>query len=117
MGGYSMPHAIQRINLAGRDLTDYICKILTESKINLHTSAERESAKKIKEDLSLLPCPLSTACGSTPPPSQMPTHQLLAMMTSVLALFTRCATHKCFLVSQPTCCLFESKNVKKSINT
>merc|ERR1711903_318819 len=49
--GYSMPHAIQRINLAGRDLTDYICKILTESKINLHTSAERMSAMKIKEDL------------------------------------------------------------------
>jgi len=49
--GYSMPHAIQRINLAGRDLTDYICKILTESKINLHTSAERMSAMKIKEEL------------------------------------------------------------------
>merc|ERR1719331_2203779 len=46
-----MPHAIQRINLAGRDLTDYICKILTESKINLHTSAERMSAMKIKEEL------------------------------------------------------------------
>merc|ERR1711998_250786 len=49
--GYSMPHAIQRINLAGRDLTDYICKILTESKITLHTSAERMSAMKIKEEL------------------------------------------------------------------
>jgi actin-related protein len=49
--GYSMPHAIQRINLAGRDLTDYLCKILTESKINLHTSAERMSAMKIKEEL------------------------------------------------------------------
>merc|ERR1712118_126049 len=49
--GYSMPHAIQRINLAGRDLTDYICKILQESKITLTTTAERESAKKIKEDL------------------------------------------------------------------
>merc|ERR1712031_16404 len=49
--GYPMPHAIQRIDLAGRDLTDYICKILQESTINLHTSAERESAKKIKEDL------------------------------------------------------------------
>merc|ERR1712093_785105 len=46
-----MPHAIQRINLAGRDLTDYICKILQESKITLTTTAERESAKKIKEDL------------------------------------------------------------------
>merc|ERR1711998_675171 len=53
--GYSMPHAIQRINLAGRDLTDYICKILTESKINLHTSAERMSAMKIKEKLFELP--------------------------------------------------------------
>merc|ERR1711871_560434 len=49
--GYSMPHTIQRINLAGRDLTDYICKILQESKIVLTTTAERESAKKIKEDL------------------------------------------------------------------
>jgi len=49
--GHAMPHAIQRINLAGRDLTDYICKILTESKINLHTSAERMSAMKIKEEL------------------------------------------------------------------
>merc|ERR1712184_230415 len=49
--GYSMPHAIQRINLAGRDLTDYICKILMDSKITLTTTAERESAKKIKEDL------------------------------------------------------------------
>merc|ERR1711904_660078 len=53
--GYSMPHAIQRINLAGRDLTDYICKILTESKINLHTSAERMSAMKIKEKQFELP--------------------------------------------------------------
>merc|ERR1711907_152930 len=43
--------AIQAVNLAGRDLTDYICKILQESKITLTTTAERESAKKIKEDL------------------------------------------------------------------
>merc|ERR1711977_659101 len=49
--GYSMPHAIQRINLAGRDLTDYICKILQESKITLTTTAERMSAKKMKEEL------------------------------------------------------------------
>jgi len=50
-GGYSMHHAIQRINLAGRDLLDYICKILQESKITMTSTAERESAKKIKENL------------------------------------------------------------------
>merc|ERR1712167_313744 len=47
--GYSMPHAIQRINLAGRDLTDWMCKILMDSKITLTTSAEKETAKKMKE--------------------------------------------------------------------
>merc|ERR1712139_455460 len=49
--GYSMPHAIQRINLAGRDLTEWMCKILQESKITLTTTAEKESAKKMKEEL------------------------------------------------------------------
>lgn len=49
--GYSMPHAIGRINLAGRDLTDYMCKILQESRITLTSSAERETAKHMKEQL------------------------------------------------------------------
>jgi len=49
--GYSMPHAIQRINLAGRDLTNYLCKILQESRVNLSTSGERETARRIKEEL------------------------------------------------------------------
>merc|ERR1712225_169582 len=49
--GYSMPHAIQRINLAGRDVTDYFSRIIQESGISLTTTSERETAKRMKEEL------------------------------------------------------------------
>merc|ERR1711972_1037736 len=50
--GYALPHAVQRLDLAGWDLTDWMVKLLKEkNEFRPQTSAEIEIAKTIKEKL------------------------------------------------------------------
>ncbi len=48
---FTLPHAVTRMDIAGRDVTDHLQLLLRRSGYNFQTSAEREIVREIKEKL------------------------------------------------------------------
>lgn len=50
--GFSIPHLTRRINLAGRNITDYLIKLLQQRGYSFNRTADFETVRQIKEKLA-----------------------------------------------------------------
>lgn len=63
--GYALPHAVKRLDLAGRALTDWLCKLLkTSQSTSFTTSAELETVRDMKEKLAYISRDYEAECRS-----------------------------------------------------
>ena len=48
--GYALPHAMVRVDVAGRDVTERLARLLRKAGCAMHTTAEMEIVRQLKED-------------------------------------------------------------------
>ena len=53
--GFRLPHSIMSLDIAGKELTEYMRRLLTEKGYRFTTDQEKEIAKKIKEQCIYIP--------------------------------------------------------------